>query len=57
MGFEFAGERGHRRDDVRPGLRITDFERRVTIAFVSSETGITILGLYYGGRNWPHGFG
>jgi toxin ParE1/3/4 len=57
MGFEFAGERGHRRDDVRPGLRITGFERRVTIAFVSSETEITILGLYYGGRNWLRAFG
>lgn len=57
MGLEFAGERGHRRDDVRPGLRITGFERRVTIAFVVAETEITILGLYHGGRNWPSVFG
>ena len=52
MSFEFAGERGQRRNDVRPGLRITSFERRVTIAFTVSDTQVTILGLYYGGRNW-----
>jgi toxin ParE1/3/4 len=51
MGFEVGGERGHRRDDIRPGLRITGFERRITIAFVTSETEVLILRLYYGGRN------
>jgi toxin ParE1/3/4 len=52
MGFERHGERGHRRDDIRPGLRITGFQRRVTIAFTVSEAEVTILGLYYGGRSW-----
>ncbi|WP_316016083.1 type II toxin-antitoxin system RelE/ParE family toxin [Roseobacter sp. HKCCA0434] len=47
-----ASERGHRRDDIRPGLRIVGFERRVTIAFTVSETRVTILRLFYGGRNW-----
>lgn len=52
MSFELNGERGHRRDDIRPGLRITGFQRRVTIALTVSETEVTILGLHYGGRSW-----
>ena len=51
-GFETAGERGQRRDDIRAGLRIVGFERRVAIAFTVSATEVTILRLYYGGQNW-----
>lgn len=51
-GFELAGERGQRRDDIRGGLRIVGFERRVAIAFTVSNTEVTILRLYYGGQNW-----
>jgi toxin ParE1/3/4 len=57
LGFEVSAERGRRRDDIRPGLRITGYERRVTIAFTVTETEATILRLYYGGRNWPVAFG
>jgi toxin ParE1/3/4 len=32
-GFEVASLRGRRRDDIRPGLRVTSFERRVASAF------------------------
>lgn len=53
LGFEFAAERGRRRDDLRPGLRVTGFERRVTVVFSVTEAEVTILRLYYGGRNWP----
>jgi toxin ParE1/3/4 len=28
LGFDLASERGHARDDIRPGLRIVGFERR-----------------------------
>ena len=51
-GFENAGERGQRRDDIRAGLRIVGFEQRVAIAFTVSNTEVTILRLYYGGQNW-----
>lgn len=51
-GFETAGERGQRRNDIRAGLRIVGFERRVAIAFTVSNTEVTILRLYYGGQNW-----
>ena len=51
-GFEFAGERGQRRDDIRTGLRVVGFERRVAIAFTVSNTEVTVLRLYYGGQDW-----
>lgn len=52
LGFEFASERGHRRDDISLGLRIAGFERRVTIAFAVDDDCVTILRLFYGGQNW-----
>ena len=56
LGFEIASERGHARDDIMPGLRITGFERRITIAFVVAEEQVTILRLFYGGRDWEQGW-
>ena len=52
LGFSTASERGHRRDDIRPGLRIVGFERRITIAFTVSADRVMILRLFYAGRNW-----
>jgi toxin ParE1/3/4 len=52
LGFELASERGHRRDDISPGLRIVGLERRVTIAFAVDDDRVTILRLFYGGQNW-----
>ena len=50
-GFELAGERGSRRDDLRPGLRIVGFERRVTIAFHVDDDAVTIDRIFYAGRD------
>ena len=55
QGFEFASERGHRRDGIRPGLRVVGFERRVAVAFTVGPLEVTILRLYYGGRDWRSG--
>ena len=55
-GMGVASERGHKRDDIRPGLRIIGFERRVSVAFTVSETHVTILRLFHGGRNWEASF-
>jgi len=52
LGFTQAAERGTRRDDIRPGMRVVGFERRVTVAFSASEERVTILRIFYGGRNW-----
>jgi toxin ParE1/3/4 len=46
-----AGERGTRRDDLQPGLRIVGFERRVTIAFHVEPGTVTIDRVLYGGRD------
>lgn len=51
-GFDLASERGHVRDDIRQGLRIVGFERRVTIAFMVENNRVVILRLFYGGQNW-----
>ena len=51
-GFDLASERGHARDDIRQGLRIVGFERRVTIAFMVEDNRVVILRLFYGGQNW-----
>jgi toxin ParE1/3/4 len=44
------------RDDIRPGLRIVGFERRVTIAFSVDDGRVTILRVFYGGRDWENAF-
>jgi toxin ParE1/3/4 len=51
LGFAHAGERGTKRDDLRPGLRIVGFERRVTIAFHVTPRTVTIDRILYGGRD------
>ena len=50
--LDYAAERGNRRDDIRAGLRIVGFERRVTVAFSVDESRVTILRLFYGGKDW-----
>lgn len=46
--------RGVARDDVRPGLRITNDKKRTVIAFfVDMDAGnISIVGLFYGGQDY-----
>lgn len=44
-------ERGTRRDDLRPGLRVVGFEKRVTIAFRVTSGRVTIYRVLYGGRS------
>jgi toxin ParE1/3/4 len=51
-GLRVASERGFRRDDIRPGLRIVGFERRVTVAFTVDPARVVILRIFYAGRNW-----
>jgi toxin ParE1/3/4 len=43
--------RGARRDDIRPGLRVFGFRRRVSIALEVADGVVTILGIFYGGQN------
>lgn len=49
-GFADYAERGMRRDDLFPGLRVVGFERRVTIAFHVDADTVKFLRILYGGR-------
>ena len=44
--------RGIKRDDVRPGLRIASYRKRVVIAFHLDADRIAVLGVFYGGQNY-----
>ncbi len=50
-GFDTFPHRGTKRDDIRPGLRITSFRCRVTIALTADDEAVTILGVFYGGQD------
>jgi len=48
--------RGLRRDDLVPGLRITNYRGRVVVAFLVDETEHTvfIVGVFYGGQDYEN---
>ncbi len=50
-GFADFPERGVRRDDLLPGLRVVGFERRVAIAFHLGPGTVTFDRVLYGGRD------
>lgn len=44
---------GRSRDDLRPGLRIVGFERRLVIAYTTRPSGDVEIGrIFYGGRDY-----
>ncbi|HKI13455.1 MAG TPA: type II toxin-antitoxin system RelE/ParE family toxin [Roseiarcus sp.] len=47
-------ERGTRRDDIRPSLRVKGYKRRVSIAFsVDAAAGVVVIhGVFYGGQDF-----
>lgn len=49
--------RGTQRDDLHPGLRITGFERRASIAFLVENDTVRIVRIFYGGRDFPEDWG
>jgi plasmid stabilization system protein ParE len=51
LDFDIGAERGSKRDDLRPGLRIAGFERRVAIAFHVEADTVTIDRILYGVRD------
>ena len=50
--LSIGSARGSRRDDVREGLRVIGFKRRINVAFVVEDDRVVVLRLFYGGRNW-----
>ena len=51
-GFSTFPHRGTRRDELRPGLRTIGFRHQVTIAFAVEGDTVSIIGIYYGGRDF-----
>ncbi len=44
--------RGTKRDDVRFGLRITNYKKRAVIAFDVDAELVSIIGVFYGGQDY-----
>lgn len=51
-GLHTFPHRGTRRDDVRPGLRITNYRKRAVIAFALDADQVSIIGVFYGGQDY-----
>lgn len=45
-------ERGARHDEIKRGLRLIGFRRRVEIAFVVQAEWIEVERIFYGGQDW-----
>lgn len=52
LGFNIFPERGTRRDDVRPGMRIVGFRRLASIVFTVEDDNVVFLSIYYGGQDF-----
>ncbi|WP_415153682.1 type II toxin-antitoxin system RelE/ParE family toxin [Propionicimonas sp.] len=52
-GLAVFPHRGTLREDLRPGLRVTHFRKRVAIAIVVDDNGeqVTVLGIFSGGQD------
>ena len=48
--------RGIQRDDIRPGLRITNYRKRTVIAFDVDADQVSIVGVFYGGQEYETAF-
>ena len=53
-GLSEFPHRGTPRDDIRPGLRVTNYKGRTVIAFAVDDASlsVSILGVYYGGQDY-----
>lgn len=44
--------RGAKRDDIRSGLRVTNYRGRTVIAFDVDAQQVSIIGVFYGGQDY-----
>jgi plasmid stabilization system protein ParE len=51
-GLQTFPHRGTCRDDIRTGLRITNYKKRVAIAFDVDAEQVSIIGVFYGGQDY-----
>src|SRR5258705_11000494 len=50
-------QRSVRRDDIRPGLFVTQYRSRVVIAYSVDDDAVVVIGVFYGGRDFESLFG
>jgi plasmid stabilization system protein ParE len=51
-GLKISPHRGMQRNDIRPGLRVTNYKKRAVIAFTVESDLVSIIGIYYGGQDF-----
>ncbi len=51
-GLDMYPERGTVRNEIRAGLRVIGFERRINVAFIVEENDVIILRILYGGQKF-----
>ena len=51
-GLTHFPHRSVRRDDIRPGLFVTQFRSRVVIAYFVDNKEVAVIGVFYGGRDF-----
>ena len=44
--------RGSQRDDIRPGLRVTNYKGRCVVAFAVTDKLVSVIGVFYGGQDF-----
>lgn len=44
--------RGTKRDEIRPGLRLTNYQKQTVIAFFVDHDQVSIIGIFYGGQDY-----
>lgn len=51
-GLSMFPERSAIHDDIRPGLRVTDYKKRTVIAYAIDGNRVSIIGVLYDGQDY-----
>ena len=51
-GLQSSPYRGSQRDDIRPGLRVTNYKGRCVVAFAVTDKLVSVIGVFYGGQDY-----
>lgn len=53
-GLTAFPERSIQRNDIRLGLRITNYKKRTVIAYTADAELVSIIGIFYGGQDYEN---
>lgn len=51
-GLAIFPQRSVRRDEIRPGLLVTNYKKRTVIAYAVNDDVVSIIGVFYGGQDY-----